>query len=124
MMFTKSSIYVIVGITLISGFTGLYLLYSNTNSQLLNATKEVYRLEQTVKDQSEIIQKIKKQSTIIAEESANLANELEILHDENSKLRSELRQKVNNIITSDNPNDDIERDLSTTVNDLFKGIGK
>jgi len=67
-MFTKTSIYVILGITVLSSFSGLYLLYTNATSQLVSFKKEISVLERTVADQNEIIQMIKRQTTIITEE--------------------------------------------------------
>lgn len=124
MMFTKGSIYVIFGITVVSAFVGLYLLYSNTNNQLVNAYKSISQLEQMVQDQKEVISKFQRQVTIIAEESNNLNSELNDLSNENQKLRSVLKETVSEIMNSNNPNSDIEQELNNTINDLFKGIGK
>ena len=124
MMFTKTSIYVILGITVLSSFSGLYLLYTNATSQLVSFKKEISVLERTVADQNEIIQMIKRQTTIITEEQNNLSNELDSLSRENSKLRSELKKQVSQMLNSDNTNREKEIELNDTVNDLFKGIGK
>lgn len=124
MMFTKGSIYVIFGITVVSAFVGLYLLYTNTNNQLVNAYKSISQLEQMVQDQKEVISKFQRQVTIIAEESNNLNSELNDLSNENQKLRSALKETVSEIMNSNNPNSDIEQELNNTINDLFKGIGK
>lgn len=123
-MFTKGSIYTIIGITVIQAFTGLYFMYTNANNQLINAYKSITQLEQMVKDQNEVISKFQQQVYIIAEEQNNLNTEIDKLTSENSKLRSALKEKVSDIMNSTNPNIEIERDLNDTVNNLFKGIGK
>lgn len=123
-MFTKGSIYVILGITVVSSFVGLYLMYTNANNQLVNAYKSISQLEQMVQDQQEVISKFQRQVTIIAEESNNLNSELNDLSIENRKLRSALKETVSEIMNSNNPNSDIEQKLNNTINDLFKGIGK
>lgn len=123
-MATKGSIFVIIGLTVISAFVGLYMLYTNTNNQLVNAYKSISQLEQMVQDQKEVINKFQKQVTIIAEEQNNLNSELNELSNENRKLRSALKETVSEIINSTNPNTEIEQELNNTVNNLFKEIGK